>query len=228
MATYLSLTNELLRRLNEVPLDNAGDGFDVVRNVQALAKDAINNSIRGILQDGHEWPFLKATYTQTMTAGIGKYTVPATASKIDLGSFYLKKSSSNAPQKLRAISFEDYQENYRNLDDNSEEGGIPLHIYQTLDGGFGVTPTPNSAYEVEYTYWTYPADLTLYTDVCIIPERFKHVILDGAMMYLMRFRSNEQSAAVHQQNYEQGIKTMRRLLLDEKLYLRSTVINGRG
>ena len=69
MATYVSLVNELLRRLNEFPLDIAGDGFDSVRNVQALAKDAINSSVRLILQDGQEWPFLKNTYTQTLTAG---------------------------------------------------------------------------------------------------------------------------------------------------------------
>jgi len=40
----------------------------------------------------------------------------------------------------------------------------------------------------------------------------------------MRFRSNEQSAAIHQQNFQNGIKSMRRLLLDDNLYVRSTVI----
>ena len=55
MATYVTLVNELLRRMNEVTLDIAGDGFDSVRNVQALAKDAVNSSIRLILQDGQEW-----------------------------------------------------------------------------------------------------------------------------------------------------------------------------
>ena len=59
MATYVSLVNELLRRMNEVTLDTAGDGFDTVRNVQALAKDAVNSSIRLILQNGQEWPFLR-------------------------------------------------------------------------------------------------------------------------------------------------------------------------
>ena len=59
MATYVALVNELLRRLNEVTLDAAGDGFDSVRNVQALAKDAINNSIRNILQTGQSGLFLK-------------------------------------------------------------------------------------------------------------------------------------------------------------------------
>ena len=59
--------------------------------------------------------------------------------------------------------------------------------------------------------------------MCIVPDRFRHVLLDGAMMYMMRFRSNEQSAVVHQQNFEKGIDTMRRLLLDNPSYLTSTV-----
>ena len=58
MSTFVQLTNELLRRLNEVPLDTAGDGFDTVRNVQSAAKDAINSSLREIYQNGQEWPFL--------------------------------------------------------------------------------------------------------------------------------------------------------------------------
>ena len=77
MATYVALTNELLRRLNEVTLDVAGDGFDTVRNVQALAKDAINNAIRNIIQTGQEWPFLKTTYTQTLVAGTREYNFPS-------------------------------------------------------------------------------------------------------------------------------------------------------
>jgi hypothetical protein len=44
-------------------------------------------------------------------------------------------------------------------------------------------------------------------------------------MFIMRFRSNEQSAATHQRNFEEGIKAMRRILLDDNLYIRSTVIN---
>ena len=66
--------------------------------------------------------------------------------------------------------------------------------------------------------------MTLYDDVTVIPDRFKHVIIDGAMMFMMRFRSNEQSAAMHQNNFEAGIKSMRRVLMDDPLSVRSTVI----
>lgn len=229
MATYISLVNELLRRLNEVTLDIAGDGFDSVRNVQALAKDAVNSSVRLILQDGQEWPFLKTTYTQTLTIGTRQYSFPSDYSSVDWDTFYLKKldSEGNSPMNLKPMSFEEYTQNVRASDDSGDQvngDGPPIRVYQTLGESFGVTPIPNAAYEVEYVYWSYPSDMTLYDDVAVIPDRFKHVVIDGAMMFMMRFRSNEQSAAMHQNNFEDGIKSMRRVLMDDAISIRSTVI----
>ena len=229
MATYVSLANEVLRRLNEVQIDAAGDGFDTLRNIQALAKDAINSSIRRILQDGQEWPFLKNTYTQTLTAGTRQYNFPADYSSADWDTFYIKKLSSknNAPQRLAAISYENYIQNYRSSDDGGDTvngESAPSIVYQTYGEAFGVTPVPNAAYEIEYVYWSFPSDLTVYNDVTVIPDRFKHVLIDGAMMFMMRFRSNEQSAAMHQNNFEDGIKSMRRVLMDDAIEIRSTVV----
>lgn len=51
--TYLQLTNELLRRLNEVVMD--ATDFATARNIQALAKDAVNSAIREILHSAQEW-----------------------------------------------------------------------------------------------------------------------------------------------------------------------------
>ncbi len=229
MATYLTLVNELLRRLNEVTLDTGGDGFDTVRNVQALAKDAVNSSIRLILQDVQEWPFLKTTYTQTLSVGTRQYSFPADYSSADWDTFYLKKltAENNSPMNLSVISYEQYIQNVRAGDDTGDQvngDGPPTLVYQTLGSSFGVSPIPNAAYEVEYVYWKFPNDLTAFSDVAIIPDRFKHVVIDGAMMFMMRFRSNEQSAAMHQNNFEDGIKTMRRVLMDDTLFIRSTVV----
>lgn len=230
MATnYVTLVNKVLVRLNEVTLDTAGDGFDSVRGVQALAKEAVNSSIRLILQEAQEWPFLKTTYTQTLTAGTKEYNFPADASSVDWDTFYLKKTSGieNTPRYLKTITYPDYVQTYRVADDSGDSGGIsaPTNVYQTYEQKFGATPVPDNAYDIEYVYWAFPADLNIYTDTCIIPSRFDHVIVDGAVMFMMRFRSNEQSAAIHQQNFEGGIKSMRRVLLDEPIQLRSTVIS---
>lgn len=224
-STYLALTNELLRRLNEVTIDQAD--FPAVRNVQALAKDAVNASIRKIIQSAQEWPFTLATQEQTLTAGTGTYSFPADTSSVDWESFYIKKleAQGNSPSRLPAISYTEYLENYRVSDDTNNSGsGIsaPIRVYQTQEEKFGVTPVPNDAYVVEFKYWTYPTDLSLFSDTCVIPARFNHVIIDGAMMYMMRFRSNDQSSQLHQNDFVEGIKMMRRVLVDDPLVVRST------
>ena len=201
-----------------------------MRNVQGLVKDAVNNSIRLILQDGQEWPFLKTTKVQTLTTAQRTYDFPTDMGSVDWDSFFLKKTTGldNTPRHLKTITYNDYLQNYRTQDDEGDQTngiGKPLYVYQTLEEKFGVTPLTDAAYEVEYIYFSYPDDLVLYTDTMIIPDRFKHVVIDGAIMFVMRFRSNEQSAAIHQQNFEEGIKAMRRILLDDNLYVRSTVIN---
>ena len=225
MATYLDITNELLRRLNEVTIDQSD--FATVRNVQALAKDSVNSSVRKIIQSAQEWPFTLTTEEQTLTAGTGTYDFPADMSSVDWESFYIKQlaDKSNQPRRLAVIPYAEYLDTYRPGDDTGDSGsgiGVPLRVYQTQEEKFGVTPTPDDAYVIEYKYWIFPTAMTAFGDVCVIPDRFIHVVIDGAMMYMMRFRSNEQSAAVHQNDFVEGIKMMRRVLVDDNLSLRST------
>ena len=119
MSTFLSLTNELLRRLNEVQIDQAD--FANVKNVQALAKDAINSSIRQMLQDAQEWPFTLVTYEQTLAAGTNTYSFPADYSKADWDTFYIKQltSENNTPKKLNLITYDQYLTYYRSVEDLS-------------------------------------------------------------------------------------------------------------
>lgn len=223
MATYIELTNELLRRLNEVEI--VSENFSGVRNIQSLAKDAINSSVRHINQVAQEWPFTLVTYTQPLTADVREYDYAADVSSIDLDSFYLKKhpTLNNQPKKLPVITYAEYLRNHRPQDDNGATGA-PEYAYMTGKNVIGFTPVPNGAYEVEYNYYTTATDMVAATDVCIVPERFRHVLIDGAMMYMMRFRSNEQSAQIHAAQFDNGIKHMRRILLDDPISVTSTII----
>jgi hypothetical protein len=228
MTTYITLTNELLRRINEVTIDVTD--FDGARNIQALAKDAINSSVRELMQSAQEWPFALVTKIQTMTVGTGVYSLPSDASSVDWESFYLKKltSTNNIPSILPVISYVQYINNKRPNEDSTGTGGysVPTLVYQTQESKWGATPIPNEAYEIEYKYWSFSPDLVLSSDVSIVPDRFKHVVIDGALMHLMMFRSNEQAAASYKDKFEQGIKSMRRLLLDDSLSMTSTMIIG--
>jgi len=226
MSTFISLTNELLRRMGEVVLDSTE--FAGARNIQALAKNAINSSIRELMHGAQEWPFALTTYTQTMTAGTGTYSFPADLSSVDWESFYLKQltAANNDPSRLSVLTYVDHLDNYRPNEDMTGVGGrgVPVAVYQTQEAKFGVTPKPDQAYEIEYKYWSFPAALSADTDVAIIPDRFNGVLLDGAMFNMLMFRSNEQGATIFKEKFDLGIRTMRRLLLDEPLYMRSTMI----
>ena len=226
--TYISLCNELLRRINEVTFATSGDGFSTAKNIQAIAKDAVNNAIREILQDGHQFPFLKTTTTQTMTAGTGTYDFPSDLASVDWDTLYIKElsSASNTPMALPTISFDVYTQKYRAVEDAAGTSGraAPTLVYQTAEEKFGVYPLPDAAYVIEYVYYKFPDDLSAFDDTMIVPDRFKYIIIDGAMVYMMRFRSNEQSAQIHQQKFDEGIKSMRRLLLDDPISIRSTMI----
>jgi len=227
MSTYLSLTNELLRRMGEVTIDSSD--FGSTRNVQELAKNAINSSIRDLLHSAQEWPFALVTNTQTLTVGVNTYALPSTASSVDWDSFYLKNfNNSVSALRLPSISYSNYLMTHRARDDNAGVGGYspPSAVFQTQEFKFGVTPIPNEEYEIEYKYWSFPSDLVAFDDVSIIPDRFSSVIIDGAMVYMMLYRSNEQSATMHKATFEEGIKKMRRLLMDEPLSVVSTALTN--
>lgn len=227
MSTYISLTNELLRRMGEVTMDSTE--FAGARNIQSLAKNAINSSVKELMQSAQEWPFALVTATQTLaTDGTSVYSFPTSFSSVDWESFYLQKlpAANNEPKLLPVMSYTQYLNERRPQDDMNGAGGygVTEAIYQTQDGKFGVTPSADQAYVIEYKYWTFPADMVADTDVCIVPTRFDNVVIDGAMTYMMLYRSNEQSAAIHRDRFEQGIRNMRRLLMDEPLSMRSTMI----
>ena len=125
------------------------------------------------------------------------------------------------------MPYEEYTQSHRSTDDTAPATGLgaPTKVFQTYGTTFGVTPVPDKAYVVEYRYWKYPEDLVASADVCIIPTRFKHIVIDGAMMYMMRFRSNEQSANIHQDKFNRGIKSMRRLIVDSPTQIYTTAFN---
>lgn len=203
--------------------------FDNARNIQALAKTAVNSSVRELMHSAQEWPFALVTNTQTLaTDGTGVYSFPTAASSVDWESFYLKKLSTanNEPRRLPILTYTQYLDERRPMEDMTGAGGygVPEAIYQTQEGKFGVTPKADQAYEIEYKYWSIPNDMIVASDVCIVPSRFDNVVLDGAMFYTLMFRSNEQGASIYRDKFDNGIRVMRRLLLDEPFTMRSTMI----
>ena len=83
--TYLTLTNSVLRELNETELTSST--FSSSRGIQTAIKDFINKGIHDIYNETGEIPLLYSRTTQDLTIGDNEYNFPADFRKADMDSF---------------------------------------------------------------------------------------------------------------------------------------------
>jgi hypothetical protein len=83
--TYLTLTNSVLRELNETELTSGT--FSSSRGIQTAVKDFINKGIHDIYNETGEIPLLYARTTQDLFVGDNEYDFPADFRKADMDSF---------------------------------------------------------------------------------------------------------------------------------------------
>ena len=110
--SYLTLTNKVLARLNEVELTSLT--FSAARGIQTQVKNAINESVRYINQREFNYPFNHATDSETLVAGTFKYSIPATAKLADYDTFRVVKDSDLGVSggKLNSINYKEYIEHH--------------------------------------------------------------------------------------------------------------------
>lgn len=223
---YIGLTNEVNRRLNEVELTSAN--FSTATGFYAHIKDAVNAAIRDINHTHYEWPFNHILAEETLTAGTTRYAFPTDASTIDFDTFRIKENSTFANETVRlgVITYDDYLQRFvdQEYSTDASKRDVPSYVFHAPSLEWGVVPAPDQAYEIAYEYYRIPVDLSSSTDVPSIPERFKQVVLDGAMYHAYMFRSNEQAASLAKAKFEEGIKKMRILLINRYVYMQSTAI----
>ena len=210
---YITLVNEVQRRLNEVELTTAT--FDTARGFHALSKDAINSAVRHINQEEFEWPWNHVEASEVLLPGNVRYSYPYDAKTINMNTFRIKRDASLNVEtiKLKILSYEEYLDKYADMEYNSNEGirTIPRYVIRTPSRELIFVPSPDKAYEVIYEYFTSTYDLQKYDDVPTLPEQYRHVIVDGAMYYAYVFRGDMQSASSSIDKFEQGLKNMRSL-----------------
>jgi hypothetical protein len=106
--TYLSLTNDVLTRMNEVVLTSAN--FTDARGIQVQAKNAINEAIRHINQKEFAYPFNHASNSSTVVPGVVRYTIPTDTKYIDYNTARIKKDTdvSASGVNLKRLNYNEY------------------------------------------------------------------------------------------------------------------------
>lgn len=222
--TFIDLTNMLLRRLNEVEIQEAD--FTGVRGVQALAKDAIRASIARINSAEFEWPFNAAQHSETLVAGVEEYSWPTYFKTAEWNSFQIIKNASLGvnTKRLRFIERDYWYNKFRSDDEDAGSSGvsIPEYVFPSHGNGFGVSPSPDKAYTVSYRYFLTYADLQATSDQTRVPTIYDHVIIDGGLYHMYMFRDNPEQANIAMAQFMQGIKEMQTVLINKYESVRDT------
>ena len=115
--TFLTHTNRVIARLNEVQLTSSD--FASSRGIQTQCKNAVNEAVRYINQKEFQYPFNHTTKTQTLTAGTVKYSIPTDAKTVDYNTFRLVKDSDLGVSggRLSILNYNDYVNSYITQED---------------------------------------------------------------------------------------------------------------
>lgn len=223
-STYITLCNQVLRRLNEVEISQSD--FANVRGIQALVKDSVKAAVAKINQAEFEWPFNAAEHTQTLVAGQSEYTWPDYYKISDWNSFQLQKNDA-LDVDYTTLTYMDRDEWYAKHRDEDYKAGTagkaqPTHVFPGHGNGFGVTPSPDKAYSVRFRYYLNYSDITDFDDVTRIPSSFDTVIVDGALYHLYMFKDNLEAAQAAFIAFERGIKDLQTLYINNYEYIRDT------
>ena len=246
--TYLQLTNELLRELNEVALTSST--FANAIGVQQHAKDLINRAYLDIVTEEPKWPFLAVAesgatdpnygnvYLETV-AGTRWYELkPASSSlttdygAVEWNHFLITTvgvSGESAPYTMRNLRYttieewKDYLRVGQNQDDaDTQQYGVPDRIVRSPDGrNFGLSPIPNKVYRIWYFAYDLPTQLDAFGDTIVFPDVFKTVLIARARYYMHQFKENSQAAAFALEDYKRNLKLMKlRLMAPDPGYVK--------
>jgi hypothetical protein len=239
--TYLDLTNEVLRELNEVPLTAAN--FGNATGIQKFVKDTVNKSIFDIANQEPQLPFFSAgvsgstdpfygNVTVASVAGQRWYTLKADSSSIttdyasiDWDDFYvttINVSGETAPyvsKGLKFLTLDDWKRYYRdseNEDDaNSQNYGEPKFVIKSPDSRkFGLSPIPDKVYNIHFYAFVRPTALSAYDDTMVLPEQYSNIVTARMRYYVWQFKESPQQASFALDDYKKGLKYMKSNLMN--------------
>lgn len=241
--TYLDLTNELLRELNEIPLTSAN--FSNAIGFQAFVKDAINKSISDIANEEPQLPFFAVAASGGTDPFYGNVTVATVAgqrwytlkdgsssiitdySSIDWDDFYLTtinvsgESTPFVSKGLKFLTLADwrrYNRDSENADDaegSDASHGEPICVIRSPDNRkFGLSPIPDKVYNVHFYAYAKPTALSAHGDTIILPDQYANVITARTRYYVWQFKESPQQAAFALDDYKKGMRQMKSNLVN--------------
>jgi len=239
--TFLTLTNDVLRELNEIELTSST--FASAKGIQSFVKDAVNKSLKDIANEEPQLPFFAVAASGGTDPFYGNVTVETVAgtrwyllkagssgittdySSVDWDDFYvttINVSGESAPyvsQGLEFITLEDWTRYFRNSenedDANSQNYGEPKYVIRSPDHRkFGLSPIPDKVYNVHFYAYNAPTALSAFGDTMVLPDQYSNVITARARYYVWQFKESPQQAAFALEDYKKSMRQMKSNLIN--------------
>jgi hypothetical protein len=239
--TYLEITNEVLRELNEVPLTTST--FANAKGIQAFVKDMVNKAIFDIANEEPQLPFLAAGLSGATDPFYGNVTVASVAgtrwyllksgsasladdyASIDWDDFYMTtinvagESAPYVSQGLKFLTLADWKSNYRdseNADDaDGQVYGEPRYVIKSPDSRkFGLSPIPDKVYNIHFYAFNKPTALSAHGDTIVLPEQYSNVVTSRVRYYVWQFKESPQQAAFALDDFRKAMKSMKSNLMN--------------
>ena len=239
--TFLTLTNDVLRELNEIELTSAT--FSGATGIQSFVKNSINKSLKDIANEEPQLPFFAVAASGTTDPFYGNVTVATTAgtrwyllkadssniisdyASIDWDDFYITTinvSGESAPfvsKGLKFLTLDEWTRYYRdseNEDDaNTAAYGEPKFVIRSPDHRkFGLSPIPDKVYNVHFYAYNAPTALSAHGDEIVLPDQYANVVTARARYYVWQFKESPQQAAFAMDDYKKGMRQMKSNLIN--------------
>jgi len=239
--TYLTLSNEVLRELNEVQLTSSN--FSDAVGIQAFVKESINRSLNDIANEEPQLPFFAAAasggtdpfYGNVTVATVkgtrwyvlksGSSSITTDYSSIDWDDFYITTisvSGESAPYVSRGLKFitltdwRRYLRDSENADDaDTQVYAEPKYVIRSPDHRkFGLSPIPDKVYNIHFYAYTIPTALSAHGDAITLPDQYAPIISAKTRYYVHQFKDNLQQAAFAMEDYKKGMRHMKSNLIN--------------
>ena len=225
-AAYQSISTTVNKeyKLQIRVLDVNSSGTGLIVRVGTSAGGTQNLSTTLTVSDFGQGAILNTRFTATATTSF----IYVEASGVQLDVDYVRCSRSDVTrQKVLYISYDDYLQNYKSIDDRNDSDvfGTPAKVYILPNfTAFGVTPIPsNDELTLSYNYYTTHTDLSAHGDNMSLPDRFSGLITDRAKYYTYMLRSDPQHAQLADRDYQRKLRLLKTDYSTKADYMRSDV-----
>ena len=192
MAYQLSdLQSEIQRRLNDTSFSTAE------------ITDYLNDAQREIVSR-HTWPFMEKVVDGALTVGECTYD-QQTDHDVTMDSFLIDPDDETQAFSLTYLGHDEFFARYPNP--SAETNNQPM-VWTSFAGDITFNCPADNTYTFRQRYYKTPTALSSSTDVPSIPERYKEVLVRGALARAEERRDNFDFAAIHRNEFENLVEDM--------------------